>query len=514
MTSQAEVSDMNLGSFPRRRTRWAVPAGALCAVGVVAVATTVASAHSVPSLPRRSAEQLLAGVQAAAARPPAPMTATVQETISLGLPSLPSAAGLSNPFSALTGSHQFGIWYASPTRFRLAEQGSFSENDLRRDAGRIWLWNSRTQTATRVLLPRQASASHGGFRPLPAGPGSLQHQSGTAGGLPPAGPLSSPAAIAALLAAAGRSTVITVGQNVTVAGRSAYQLVIKPKTDKSLIGRIDIAIDAARHIPVRLEVFARGAAQPAVQIGYTSLSFGRPAASNFSFTPPPGAKVRTIKASALLPSAAPAEVASGLTTLPAGSQANPTVGWLVVPGVPSTHRLPVMYGVGEKEQLPPATVRKVLHRMLKLHVHFSFKSPQQLPATVRSQLQRLGVLGAVAQSQPAVASQVVGSGWLAVLRTAPVSALVPLIQQLHGRQAITSAYMSTGPSSNSALGAAPAGPDMALLRALVEVATPVHGSWGSGRLLRTSLVSVLFTSNGRVLIGAVTPSVLYADAAG
>ena len=153
---------------------------------------------------------------------------------------------MNSPFSALTGSHQFGIWYASPTRFRLAEQGSFSENDLRRDGGRIWLWNSRTQTATRVLLPRQVSASHGG----------------SAGGVPSAGPLSSPAAIGALLAAAGRSTVITVGQNVTVAGRPAYQLVIKPKTNKSLIGRIDIAIDAARHIPVQLEVFARGAAQP------------------------------------------------------------------------------------------------------------------------------------------------------------------------------------------------------------------------------------------------------------
>ena len=41
----------------------------------------------------------------------------------------------------------------------------------------------------------------------------------------------------------------------------------------------------------------------------------------------------------------------------------------------------------------------------------------------------------------------------------------------------------------------------------------MHGSWGSGRLLRTSLFSVLITSNGRVLIGAVTPSVLYAAAA-
>ena len=50
-------------------------------------------------------------------------------------------------------------------------------------------------------------------------------------------------------------------------------------------------------------------------------------------------------------------------------------------------------------------------------------------------------------------------------------------------------------------------------RALMGSATNVHGAWGSGRLLRTSLLSVLITDNGRVLVGAVTPPVLYADAA-
>jgi hypothetical protein len=42
---------------------------------------------------------------------------------------------------------------------------------------------------------------------------------------------------------------------------------------------------------------------------------------------------------------------------------------------------------------------------------------------------------------------------------------------------------------------------------------PVRGTWGSGRLLQTTLLSVLVTSKGQILAGAVTPSVLYADAA-
>jgi hypothetical protein len=57
------------------------------------------------------------------------------------------------------------------------------------------------------------------------------------------------------------------------------------------------------------------------------------------------------------------------------------------------------------------------------------------------------------------------------------------------------------------------GEDAAILGALLKSATPVHGAWGSGKLLHTGLVSILMTDSGKVLIGAVTPSVLYGDAA-
>jgi len=51
------------------------------------------------------------------------------------------------------------------------------------------------------------------------------------------------------------------------------------------------------------------------------------------------------------------------------------------------------------------------------------------------------------------------------------------------------------------------------MNALLKSATRVSGAWGSGRLLRTSLVSALITDNGRMFVGAVQPSVLYAAAA-
>jgi outer membrane lipoprotein-sorting protein len=79
---------------------------------------------------------------------------------------------------------------------------------------------------------------------------------------------------------------------------------------------------------------------------------------------------------------------------------------------------------------------------------------------------------------------VAGSDWLTVLKL-PASAL-------------------TGDSGT--------GETQAAIQALLGSATTVHGTWGSGQLIRTSLVSVLITS-GTMYVGAVDPSVLYAAAA-
>jgi hypothetical protein len=48
---------------------------------------------------------------------------------------------------------------------------------------------------------------------------------------------------------------------------------------------------------------------------------------------------------------------------------------------------------------------------------------------------------------------------------------------------------------------------------LLNALTPVSGTWGSGRLLDSKLLSVLVTNDGRVFAGAVDPSALYAAAA-
>ena len=291
-----------------RRTRWAVPTGAVAAVAVVAAGTAFTSAASTtPSLPHRTPQQLIAQI-AAPRTGPQTLIGTIQTSAALGLPSLPGADGAggpgrSSPLSPswlLSGTHTYQVWYGGPGRLRIAAPVQLGETDLRADGRSLWLWDSRANTATHYLPP----AGNGGPA-LPAPPpghsktsvaysSSLSIAVDSSEPTPGAmGITSPPQAAQRFLAAVGPTTTVRVADNVTVAGRAAYQLELAPKSTQSLIGRVDIAVDAATSLPLRVQVFARGAASPAYSVGFTALSFARPDPSNFTFTPPPGAKVRT-----------------------------------------------------------------------------------------------------------------------------------------------------------------------------------------------------------------------------
>jgi hypothetical protein len=396
------------------RTRWALPAGAVVIAGGVLAGTVLASAAA-PVLPRQTPAQLLAAMQHATV-PPA-MTATISESANLGFPALPDIGGMSSsPMSAaslVSGTHTVQVWYAGPRHLRVAVPVSFGETDLRVNGSQVWLWDSHGQTATHFVAPSSSQPMPRRLKPVPG-----THEADPFAGLSPL------QAAQRVLAMVGPTTKVTVPGTVEVAGRAAYQLAIAPRASQSLIGRIVIAVDAKTHLPLSVQVFARGSSSPAFQVGFTSLSLARPAMSNFTFAPPPGAKVKT-------------------STLP-------------VPG--------------------------------------SMPDTGSMHSVVRP--------GAPHSQGPMAGAQTFGTGWLSV---AAIPAGLPT--RFAGTSASSSAYHSTLKISG------PAGQGLGLLRVLLKAATPVHGPWGSGRLLRTTLFSVLLTSKGQVLVGAVTPAVLYADAA-
>lgn len=405
--------------------------GVLVAGGALFAGTVLANA-SQTRIPHRTAAQLLAHMRTA--KPPAAMSATISETANLGLPTLPDIPGLSSSSlsaaSLLTGTHTAQIWYSAPRRLRVAVPAPFGEVDLRVNGKHVWLWNSRTQTATRYVVPARPSARRtgSGQQAAPEGPAG----SALAGMTPSQ-------AARRILALAGPTTKITVAGTVTVANRPAYQLAVSPKTGGSLISRILIAVDAQTYLPLQIQVFARGGGGPAFQFGYTSLTLGQPGSSNFSFTPPAGAHVKT---------AALGGKAAGRT--PAGAGQEPSSG----------------------------------------------------------QKSSAGKTGALAAGV-----RVIGKGWLSVL-TVPAAQARSLLSGAAGQG--PGGQGSAAYRSNLTItghGGQASGQGRVLYGSLMKAATTVHGWWGTGRLLRTSLVSVLITSKGTVLIGPVTPRVLYADAA-
>ena len=460
----------------RRQARWAVPAGAVAAVGIVIAGSVIARGQAAPALPARTTAQLLTAVSSPAAVPPA-MTAVIQENASLGLPDLPGSGDPLSGLSMLSGSHTFKIWYDGPARIRVAVPVTMGETDLRRDGNNLWLWDSQTNRATHYILPAGSAAGPSApATPNVPTPQQLARQ---------------------ILAAVGSTTTVGLQQNVTVAGQAAYQLTLAPKDSRSLIGQVRIAIDARDSLPLQVQVFARGASGPAFSVGYTSLSFGAPAASNFTFAPPPGAKVKTVTV--------PAGSLAGLFSSLAGSP-----GGVPIPPRPGA---PVAFIMGSSGKAVKVSVGRPMPAgaLLRLQKSVAASLPASMPKA-----QRAALLKSLASSGVAKSAQGTQGGvWIA---NAPLS----------GSSVISSENSVTAPSGGPtvigtgwlsvavlpAAGVAGAGGQaQGVLSALELAATPVHGSWGSGRLLRTSLFSVLLLSDGRMLIGATVPSVLYSAAA-
>lgn len=253
----------------RPLVRWVVPVGVLAAVvGGVAIGAAVgASAEASP--PPRSPAQLLVDLQTARLDG---ASGTVVERADLGLPSVPDSIGgdgSANLNSLVTGAHTLRVWYSGPDKTRVALLGAMGESDIIRNGADVWIWSSTANTAEHQTLP--SDAVHGtGPTDVPSTPQQAADD---------------------LLATLDPTTTVSVDQSTTVAGRAAYQLVLTPKDTNSLVAKATIAIDGTRHVPLRVQVYAKGYSSPAFQIGFTDVNFTRPDNSRFEFTPPAGTTV-------------------------------------------------------------------------------------------------------------------------------------------------------------------------------------------------------------------------------
>jgi outer membrane lipoprotein-sorting protein len=253
-----------------RLLRWVVPLVVMAVALAGGVALATRSDGASPSLPPRTAEQLLTDLSQA--NVPG-LSGTVVATARLGLPALPSAGGRgggASLSSLLSGSRTIRVWYAGKQRVRLAVTGSLAEADLIRNGQDLWSYQSEDNTVTHVRLP--------------AGD-KQQAAAGAVGAVTPQ------EAARRLVAAITPTTAVRVERTARVAGRDVYQLRLRPKDPRSLIDAVVLAVDGQTRVPLQVQVLAKGRSAPAYETGFTDVQFRVPDADVFAFTPPPGAKV-------------------------------------------------------------------------------------------------------------------------------------------------------------------------------------------------------------------------------
>jgi outer membrane lipoprotein-sorting protein len=265
------------------RTRWAVPGVVAVAVAAAVGVPALASADSA-GLPDVTAEELLTRVAQAE---PTPVQGTVVYTARLGLPELPvSEMTGADPLNLLGGSSTLRVWSDGSDRSRVSLLGATSEYSVVRDGAEAWTYSSTDDAVTHIAID---PADHARYDALA--------EELRAGATPPAGAdLPTPEQAAAqVLALAEQDSDVTVDRPTTVAGRDAYQLVVSPADDGTLVSRVVVAVDAETAAPLRVQVWStQDDAAPALELGFTDVAFTAPDDSVLAFSAPAGSTTEEV----------------------------------------------------------------------------------------------------------------------------------------------------------------------------------------------------------------------------
>jgi outer membrane lipoprotein-sorting protein len=259
--------------------RW-IPAVAVPTVIIAAAVAVPAVANAAPTLPERSAQQVLELIATSASTP---YSGTVEQTSALGLPdvsALGSAGGPAGDDAAAgalelaTGSHTANVFVGGATTQRVQVLDRFAERDLVRNGDSVWLYDSSAKEAV--------------------------HATVTGAGETPTANITPADAAQRVIAAIEPSTGIEVVDTARVAGRAAYQLRLTPDDDATLVGAVVLSVDAETGLPLSASITATGESEPAFSVGFSDIDFSSPDPELFEFTPPSDVTVteKTVDATA------------------------------------------------------------------------------------------------------------------------------------------------------------------------------------------------------------------------
>ncbi|MEU8889158.1 DUF2092 domain-containing protein [Streptomyces sp. NPDC048442] len=276
----------------RKAARYVVPvAVAGVAAATIGLVPALASAGD-PDLPKITAQQL---IEKMAASDTQQLSGTIKISTDLGLPSLDGLAGSlggakgggeggsgADPQAKLmqlaSGTHTLRVAADGPDRQKVSLLDDAAEYSLIHNGDEVWAYDSASNEAFHAKAPQDAGKD-----------GGKQH--GKRQKLPEGLPTTPKEFAEQALKVAEKDTSVTVDGSAQVAGRDAYQLLIKPKQTGSTVGEIRVAVDAETGTPLKFTLLPSAGGKAVVDAGFTKVDFAKPAASTFDFAPPKGAKV-------------------------------------------------------------------------------------------------------------------------------------------------------------------------------------------------------------------------------
>ncbi|MCX4447505.1 outer membrane lipoprotein carrier protein LolA [Streptomyces sp. NPDC087866] len=273
----------------RKAARYIVPvAVAGVAAATIGLVPALASSGD-PDLPKITAQELIEKI---AASDTEQFSGTVKISTDLGIPSMGGMAdsflsgaakggdgkdaSSADPQAKLTelasGTHTLRVAADGPDKQRLSVLDDTSEYSLIHNGDQVWAYDSASNAVYHA--EGKGKAPHGKEQAAPEGV-----------------PTTPKALAEEALKAADGTTSVTVDGTARVAGRDAYRLVLKPEQKGSTVESVTVAVDAENGVPLKFTLRPSSGGKAVVDAGFTSVDFGKPAASSFTFTPPKGAKV-------------------------------------------------------------------------------------------------------------------------------------------------------------------------------------------------------------------------------
>ncbi|MFJ3778517.1 outer membrane lipoprotein carrier protein LolA [Streptomyces sp. NPDC090075] len=281
-TGAAQGDDELRAERRRKAARYVVPV-AVMGVAAATIGLVPALADSGdPNLPKITAQELINKIAKSDVQQ---LSGTVKISTDLGLPDLGglessllsgatqgSGDGSSaDPSTKLTelasGTHTLRVAADGPDKQKVSLLESGAEYSLIHNGADVWGYDSKSNEVYHTTAADSGKAEQ---HETPATPKDFADE---------------------VLKSVDDTTSVTVDGTAQVAGRDAYRLVIKPKQSGTTVGAISIAVDAKTGTPLKFTLTPSSGGAAVVDAGYTQVSFAKPAASTFDFTPPKGAKV-------------------------------------------------------------------------------------------------------------------------------------------------------------------------------------------------------------------------------